>query len=107
MFVLNGRKRVPVLIRPNAPSSILRVKEEIDQKESLKVKPDLNPLHAVPEPPVEAKAAAKADKAEAVKVGALRGMDPGVAIRANLGASLQGRIGKLKGEGLKGKTKAL
>ena len=107
MFVLNGRKRVPVLIKPNAPSSILRVKEEIDQKESLKVKPVLNPLHAVPEPPVEAKAAAKADKAEAVKVGVLRGMDLGVAVRANLGASLQGRIGKLKGEGLKGKTKAL
>ena len=104
MFVLNGRERVPVLIRPNAPSSILRVKEEIDQKESLKVKPVLNPLHAVPEPLVEAKAAAKA---EAAKVGVLRGMDPGVVVRANLGASLQGRIGKLKGEGLKGKTKAL
>ena len=107
MFVLNGRKREHVLIRPNVPSSILRVKEEIDQKESLKVKPDLNPLHAVPEPPVEAKAAAKADKAEAVKVGVLRGMDPGVAVRANLGASLQGRRRALRGEGLKEKTKAL
>ena len=103
MFVLNGRKRVPVLIRPNAPSSILRVKEEIDQKGSLKVKPVLNLLLVVPEPPVEAKAAAKA---EAVRVGALRGTDPG-AVRANLGASLQGRRRALRGEGLKEKTKAL
>ena len=107
MFVLNGRKRVPVLIRPNAPSSILRVKEEIDQRGSLKVRPVRNLLLEVPELPVEAKAAAKADKAEAAKVGVLRGMDPGVTVRANLGASLQGRIGTLKGEGLKGKTKAL
>ena len=95
------------MIKPNAPSSILKVKEEIDQKESLKVKPVLSPLHVVPEPPVEAKAAAKADKAEAVKVGALRGMDPGVVVGANLGASLQGRIRELRGEGLKRKTKAL
>ena len=92
------------MIKPNAPSSILRVKEEIDQKESLKVKPVLNPLHVVPEPPVEAKAAAKA---EAVKVGVLRGMDPGVVVGANLGASLQGRVRALRGEGLKRKTKAL
>ena len=92
-----------MLIKPSAPSSILRVKEEIDQKESLKVKPVLNPLHAVPEPPVEAKAAAKA---EAVKVGVLRGTDP-EAVRANLGASLQARRGKLKEEDLRGKIKAL
>ena len=94
------------MIKLNAPSSILRVKEEIDQKESLKVKPVLNPLYAVPEPPVEAKAAAKADKAEAAKVGVLRGMDPG-GVGAGLGASLQGRRRALRGEGLKRKTKAL
>ena len=92
------------MIKPNAPSSILRVKEEIDQKESLKVKPVLNLLQVVPGPPVEARAAAKA---EAVKVGVLRGMDPGVVVGANLGASLQGRIRTLRGEGLRGKTKAL
>ena len=103
MFVLNGRKRVPVLIKPNAPSSILRVKEEIDQKESLKAKPVLNLLQVVPKPPVKARAAAKA---EAVKVGVLRGMDPG-AVGANLGASLQGQRRALRGEGLRGKTKAL
>ena len=103
MFVLNGRKRVPVLIRPNAPSSILRVKEEIDQNGSLKVKPVLNLLPGVPELPVEAKAAAKA---EAAKVGVLRGTDP-EAVGANQGASLQALRRNLQEEDLKGKIKAL
>ena len=92
-----------MLIKPNAPSNILRVKGEIDQRESLKAKPDQNLLQGVQRLPVEARAAAKA---EAVKVGALRGMDPG-GVGASLGASLQGQRGALRGEGLRGKTKAL
>ena len=92
-----------MLIKPNAPSNILRVKGEIDQRESLKAKPDQNLLQGVQRLPVEARAAAKA---EAVKVGVLRGTDPG-AVRATLGASLQGQRRALRGEGLRGKTKAL
>ena len=92
-----------MLIRPNVPSSILRVKEEIDQKGSLKVRPVRSLLLEVPELPVEAKAAAKV---EAVKVGVLRGTDP-EAVGANRGASLQALRRNLQEEDLKGKIKAL